>query len=214
MGKAGDNSVTPLINILIRTSNRPAQFARCLESVRRQTYKNVRVIVGYDKATALKYISADVEWIFMYADNSIPYFYDLYCNDLKLIVTDGWFLFLDDDDKLSSPTILEQLASHLTSPYEAIICQMLRNGVPKPRDNYIRNRIIAEGKIGLPCLILHSKHKALSGLDGHKGGDYRYIKEVTDRVPTKFICLPLVDAGSRGHGKMEDNNQNFLNIQK
>jgi hypothetical protein len=123
---------------------------------------------------------------------------------MKLLVNSGWFFFLDDDDMLTSKTVLEELADQLKQP-GAIICQMLRNGVPKPRDNYINNRIIAEGKIGLPCLVLHSKHKALSGLDGHKAGDYRYIKEVTDHVPTKFITLPLVNAGARGHGKMETN---------
>jgi hypothetical protein len=136
------------------------------------------------------------------ADKTLPYFYDLYCNDLKLLVTDGWFFFLDDDDQLASNTVLEKLADHLTQP-GAIICQMLRNGVPKPADHYIRKKVIREGKIGLPCLILHSKHKALSSLDGYKAGDYRYIKEVTDQVPTKFIPLPLVNAGARGHGKME-----------
>jgi hypothetical protein len=119
-----------------------------------------------------------------------------------MAVVTGWFFFLDDDDQLANPTVLEQLASHLAEP-GAIICQMLRNGIPKPADNYIRKKIVAEGKIGLPCLVLHSKHKALSGLDGHKAGDYRYIKDVTDQVPTKFICLPLVNAGTRGHGKME-----------
>jgi len=123
-----------------------------------------------------------------------------------MAVESGWFFFLDDDDILASNTVLEELADHLKQP-DAIICQMLRNGVPKPRDNYINNRIIAEGKIGLPCLVLHSKYKALSGLDGYKAGDYRYIKEVTDQVLTKFITLPLVDAGARGHGKMEQNTQ-------
>lgn len=195
----------PLINILIRTSSRPAQFARCLESIRSQTYKNVRVVVGYDRVSALTYIPKAIEKEFVYADNSIPYFYDLYCNDLKLIVNDGWFFFLDDDDTLASNTVLEELADQLKQP-GAIICQMLRNGVAKPADNYIRKGIIREGKIGLPCLVLHSKYKSLSGLDGQKAGDYRYIKEITDQVPTKFITLPLVNAGARGHGKMETNN--------
>lgn len=196
-----------LINILIRTSNRPAQFARCLESIRSQTYKNVHIMVGHDRAAALGYIPNELQTIFVYADNSFVYFYDLYCNDLKKKVTDGWFFFLDDDDTLTSPTILQQLSEHLTGPHEAIICQFLRNGVPKPTDNYIRKHVIREGKIGLPCLVLHSKHKGLSGLDGQKAGDYRYIKEVTDQVNTKFITLPLVDAGTRGHGKMEPNNE-------
>lgn len=201
----------PLITILIRTSNRLAQFARCLESIRSQTYKNVNILVGHDRASALGYIPKDLQATFVYADNSLPYFYDLYCNDLKTLVTDGWFFFLDDDDTLASSTILALLAEHLAGPHEAIICQMLRNGVPKPADNYIRKKVIAEGKIGLPCLVLHSKHKALSGLDGYKAGDYRYIKAVTDQVPTKFITLPLVNAGARGHGKMEAND-NLSNI--
>jgi glycosyltransferase involved in cell wall biosynthesis len=194
----------PLINLIIRTSNRPALFARCLESIRSQTYKNVRVIVGLDRAGALSYIPKDVERVFVYADNSIPFFYDLYCNFLKWSVTDGWFFFLDDDDVLAGPTVLEQLAAHLTDP-GAIICQFLRNGIPKPRDNYIRHKVVQEGKIGLPCLVLHHTFKHIGQLDGEKGGDYRYIKEVTDQVPTKFITLPLVTTDRRSMGKMEAN---------
>lgn len=195
-------SAIPLINILIRTSYRPAQFARCLESINAQTYRNIRIVVGYDRAAALEYIPKNIESHFVYADNSLPYYYDVYCNELKLLVNKGWFFFLDDDDVLTCPTILEELADQLKIP-GAIICQFLRNGVPKPRDNYIRNKIIAEGKIGLPCLVLHSKHKELSGLDGQKAGDYRYIKEVTDQVRTRFITLPLISAGPRGHGQLE-----------
>lgn len=193
-----------LINILIRTSYRPAQFARCLESITAQTYRNYRIIVGFDNAKALEYIPNEIERHFVYADNSLPYYYDCYCNDLKLQVNKGWFFFLDDDDVLTRPTILEELADQLKQP-GAIICQFLRNDVPKPANNYIRKQVIWEGKIGLPCLVLHSKYKALSGLDGQKAGDYRYIKDVTSQVPTKFIALPLVSAGVRGHGQMEPN---------
>lgn len=204
MEKTGDIRVMtrPLINILIRTSYRPAQFTRCLESIAAQTYRNIRIVVGFDRAAALEYIPKDIEKHFVYADNSLPCYYDCYCNELKLLVNEGWFFFLDDDDVLTYPTILEELADQLKIP-GAVICQFLRNGVPKPTDNYIRKQVIREGKIGLPCLVLHSKHKALSGLDGQKAGDYRYIKEVTDQVPTKFIALPLVSAGPRGHGQME-----------
>jgi len=193
----------PLINILIRTSYRPQQFARCLESIRSQTYRNYRIVVGVDNLRALEYIPKGIERQMVYADKTLPYFYDVYCNQLKLNTEMGWFFFLDDDDVLASPMILQELSTHLTILNEAIICQFLRNGIPKPADNYIRKKVIWEGKIGLPCLVLHSKHKALSGPDGQKAGDYRYIKEVTSRVNTKFITLPLVDAGTRGHGQME-----------
>jgi hypothetical protein len=193
----------PLINILIRTSNRPQQFTRCLESIRCQTYQDYRMIIGHDDDAALNYIPEVYERMRVFKVTGYPYYYDIYCNHLKMFVNEGWLFFLDDDDTLVSPTVLQQLAEHLTGPHEAIICQFLRNGVPKPADNYIRKRVIAEGKIGLPCLVLHSKHKSLSGLDGYKAGDYRYIKAVTDQVPARFIALPLVNAGARGHGKME-----------
>lgn len=191
----------PLINILIRTSNRPALFARCLRSIADQSYSNYRITVGFDRASALDYIPKGINHQFVYADNSTPYFYDLYCNDLKEKVTDGWFLFLDDDDQLL-PGALSQLAAHLTEP-GAIICQFIRNGIPKPRDNYIRHKVIQEGKIGLPCLVLHHSYKQIGQLDGQKGGDYRYIKEVTSKVPTKFITLPLVTTDRRSFGEME-----------
>lgn len=197
----------PLINIIIRTSNRPTLFARCLNSILHQTYRRFHVIVGYDSEAALTYLPEYITKLPVSADKSLPYYYDCYCNDLKVIVPDGWFFFLDDDDTLTRPTILEELVPHLSPPHEAIICQFLRNGVAKPRSNYIRNKVIAEGKIGLPCLVLHSKHKALSGLDGQKAGDYRYIREVTDNVPTKFIELPLVTCDRRSRGAMEQNSQ-------
>jgi glycosyltransferase involved in cell wall biosynthesis len=194
--------MTNLINILIRTSQRPALFARCLASINAQTYSNYRIIVAYDRADALAYIPKDLTTIFVYADNSLPFYYDRYCNNLKTLVTEGWFVFLDDDDVLTRPTILEELSRHLTEP-GAIICQFLRNGLPKPRTPYIRRGIIEEGKIGLPCLVLHSNYKNLSELDGYKSGDYRYIKAVTDQVPTKFIELPLVTCDRRSLGEME-----------
>lgn len=162
----------------------------------------MRIIVGYDRADALTYVPKEIERHFVYADNSIPYFYDLYCNELKLLVTDGWFMFLDDDDTLASSAVLEELAHHLTEP-GAIICQFMRKGIAKPRDNYIKAKIIQEGKIGLPCLILHHSYKHIGQLDGQKGGDYRYIKQVTDQIPTKFICLPLVITDRRSMGQME-----------
>jgi glycosyltransferase involved in cell wall biosynthesis len=190
-----------LITILIRTSNRPALFARCIESVKNCGYMPRHVIVSYDNPGALNYIPAGTQTIQVTPHIQYPYYYDLYCNTLKLAVTDGWFLFLDDDDQLL-PGALEKLAPHLTEP-GAIICQFIRNGIPKPRDNYIRHKVIQEGKIGLPCLVLHHKYNRIGFLDGWEAGDYRYIKEVTDQVPTKFIALPLVTTDRRSLGEME-----------
>jgi glycosyltransferase involved in cell wall biosynthesis len=195
----------PLINILIRTSNRPHLFARCLQSIEQQTYPHTHVIVGYDNDGALDYIPDHIDKVPVSSNKAIPYYYDLYCNQLKRYVNNGWFMFLDDDDMLATPTVLQELAQHLTGDHEAVVCQFLRNGLPKPRANYMRHRIVREGCIGLPCLVLHSRHKDLSGLDGYKAGDYRYIKTVTERVKTLFVPLVLVAADRRSHGQAEKN---------
>jgi hypothetical protein len=71
-----------LINILIRTNFRPTAFARCIKSVKDQTYKNIRIIVSYDNHNALKYIPEDIEKVKVIRGEG-KYFYDEYCNQTK-----------------------------------------------------------------------------------------------------------------------------------
>lgn len=193
--------MNPLINVLIRTSARPTLFARCLESIQKQTHKNIRIIVGYDNDQALNYIPSFIETIPVHANKAIPFYYDLYCNQLKKYADQGWFMFLDDDDFFHSPTVLEEISKYMNGEHEAIICQFLRKCRPKPATQLIEKGEIIEGKIGLPCLILHSKHRLLSGLDGYKSGDFRYIKCVSERVKTLFVPMVVVETDRRSWGK-------------
>lgn len=195
--------MSPLINILIRTSYRPALFARCIESIEQQTYKHTHVIVGYDNNNALDYIPRGMDKVPVSANKGLPVYYDLYCNELKKYVDTGWFMFLDDDDVLDRPTALEEITQHLTDP-GAVICQFLRKGTPKPSDKLIQRREIIEGKIGLPCLFLHADYKNLGQLDGYKSGDYRYILSVTAMVPTKFVPVVVVRTDRRSLGRVDN----------
>lgn len=193
----------PQITILIRTSNRPELFQRCIDSIIKQTLRP-DVIVSYDNDAAVSYIPPGVRTIKVTPDPSLEYFYDLYCNDLMHLVDDGWMLFVDDDDYLISPTILEEVSEYLTDPDQPVICQFLRYDRPKPNKYEINNGCIKEGKVGLPCIILHAKHKYLAQLDGKKSGDYRFIKAITDQLQCKFLPLVLVDTDRRSFGKMEE----------
>ncbi len=52
------------INILTRTSNRPHGMRHCYDSVKQQTYKNIRHIVAYDTPSDLDYLQKlDVDLI-------------------------------------------------------------------------------------------------------------------------------------------------------
>jgi len=57
MAKEFTTMKNPLINILVRTSNRPNFFAKCYQSIREQTYKNIRLIVSYDDEFTKEYTS-------------------------------------------------------------------------------------------------------------------------------------------------------------
>jgi hypothetical protein len=189
----------PLINILIRhKEGRDNEYNRCRSNVYNQTYTNFHMIISTE-------LGHNSEW----GHNTIisvpsSQHYNLHCNNLKKQVTEGWFFYLDDDDYLSSPTILEQLSHHLFEG--ALIVQFMRNKngrmIKKPGDAMIANKIIKKGCIGGGCLILHHSFKGVADWDDQPAADYRWIKSVTDKIETRFIPLVLQIAGNGGlHGK-------------
>lgn len=173
----------PLINILIRVS-RPALFERCMQSILKQTYSNYRVHVH--KCTG-----------------AIGYSYNLYCNTLKAAVQDGWFFYLDDDDILVDSTALARISKYLLNEDHIVICQMLRNGKPKPPDRLQESLTVHRGKIGMPCFFLHAKHKNVAHFIATEDADYRFIRAAVHRLSPAFCKEVVVDAGSRGHGHKE-----------
>lgn len=136
----------------------------------------------------------NINYVAMKCEMVKDYSYNLYCNELKAKVNEGYFFFLDDDDYII-PFAINAIRPYL-NPDKALIVQMLRNGRPKPREGKIE-----KGKIGLPCMILHSKHKHLADVTAEETGDFDWIKAVTDKIGFDFVPIPLVDAGKRNHGK-------------
>lgn len=189
-----------LINILIRTSNRPELFRRAVDSVLNQTYRNIRIIVSVDNPKAAAY-AKEFECVHVFKKPGWPYFYNLYCNELKRKVTEGYFFFLDDDDFLDNPFVIEQMIPHLEED-KAVLCQFKRNGRPKPPNIQMKDRIIWKGWVGLPCLWLHHSKKDLAHLTGMVDyGDYLYIKKISELMPVKFVQQIVVATDRRSWGK-------------
>lgn len=189
----------PLINILIRTCNRPSYFKRCYESIQNQTYKNIKVIVSSDQAVS--YIPEDVETINVCPDRKHPFFWNLYCNSLKQQVKDGWFFYLDDDDFLANTKALENISIYLRDPHTAVICQFLRWNVLKPDGYELHQKIIKQGRIGMPCIFLHHSQKNKVDFDGRQAADYRFILKISQLLPTKFVPVVVVKTDRIGNGK-------------
>lgn len=196
-----------MINILIRTSNRPKEFARCIQSIRTQVYKDVQLIICTDSLLSLDYINENIGGfysdVFTVESIGIPYTWNLYCNELKERVTDGWFFYLDDDDYLLNKFALSQIASHLREDH-GTICQFNRGRRSKPRLKVgdIKPEEIIQGRIGGSCIFLHHTHKDLANWDDQKAADYRFIRDVAQKLPLKFIDIVVVQAGNNGlHGR-------------
>ncbi len=192
--------MTPLINILIRhKEGRDKEYTKCLQSVINQTYKNWRTVISFE-GESLEIAGQD--WITVLRNQH----YNLHCNDLKKQVADGYFFYLDDDDVLASPKVLEELSHHLFEG--ALILQFFRknnNGtgrdVKKPTDAMMYDKIIKKGMIGGGCLVLHHSFKDVADWLPHAGADYDWIKAVTDKVPTRFVPLVLQIAENKNNGR-------------
>ena len=92
-----------ILNILIRTSNRPENFKECIKSVLNQKYKNYKIYICYDKKESLSYLEKyknndQIEFFFVHTTSKEKYKFNLYCNELLSKVKKGYVIFLDDDD--------------------------------------------------------------------------------------------------------------------
>ncbi len=187
-----------LINVLIRTSNREKLFNRAVQSVKNQTYKNVRIIVAADSKVAFSYSQLYANILIMVSpDRTKTFYWNLYCNTLKEAVDDGWFFFLDDDDFIRDKHALESIAMHLEED-KATICQFSRMGNVKPSNEMIENKQIVRGKIGMPCIFLHHSMKHIAQFDGMRAADYRFIQEVSTKANIKYVPVVVVTTDNRG----------------
>lgn len=200
----------PLITILVRNKYRPELFKCCMDSITSQTYQQIRVIIGSDSPQAFKnaedYAHRFPTTLVMLKPGTKGHWWNLYCNELKSLVhahdVETFFMCLDNDDYFFSIHSLQNISSHLSAA-EGLITQFLRNGFAKPSDELIKKRLVISGRIGGSCLILNARHKDLCNWDGNgPGGDYRYIKAISERVKLDFVNKVVVVAGNNGlHGK-------------
>ena len=169
------------INILVRKS-RPELFKRLMASIDHE----VNVIVHDDTAQR----------------NRHPYDWNLFCNDLKSQVEEGYLLYADDDD-LFVPGSLAKLEELLKDEPDGLIVQFLRKGtVKKPTDFMIERRIIKRGVIGGGCLVLHSKFKNVADWKAKKGADFDWISDISYKINLRFVHLILQTTYNNGrHGK-------------
>jgi len=185
------------VYILIRTSGRPKFFEKMMESIRKQTYKNIITIVHTDNEKDKDYIDGDI------VIESEPYpreigtaTYNLYCNKLLEAIPDkrGWYMFLDDDDIFSRIDAVEKFVKN-SDRYKINICRVRRwNGTVWPR---------AWGKcksFQTECMMLHTDHKLKWKWNANIAGDHYYSRQATKELHINWIDGLIACEAQKGKG--------------
>ncbi len=163
------------INILIRTSNRPEYFRKCIESVLSQNYKNYRVIVGYDKIESLEYLK-DYDMIDKYEMKTTSkerFKHNLYLNTMMDKVQDGFIMYLDDDDMMAHNNSLNIINDNITNEKDLIIWKFMR-----PDKLIYPDKIIRLGHISGCAYTFNSKYKLKSRWVDRQCSDYYFITKL------------------------------------
>lgn len=177
-----------MVNIITRTHNRPNYFRNCRESIVNQTYSNINHIVGSDVLCDYysDYIKVDEELVDKKPDYlaTYPTPWNLYLNKLNNYVTDGWIMYLDDDDMFVDNDSLSNIVKCIEHDDELIIWRVDIDGRIVPSDDNI-GKIVA-GDISGIGFMFHSKHLPVKWTSWNYG-DYRVINELSHKLDIKFI---------------------------
>ena len=193
------------VYILIRTSCRPRYFARMMETVKQQTYKNITTIVHSDDPRD-EYVTGDIiihgtAFGAEYGNGT----YNLYNNALLRAIPKGpgWFHFIDDDDEYAAPDVIERIvaASKPGCVNVAHVQRVMHRGVVQFPDKWGTQK-----SYQTECFFLHTDHKGKAKWWGNKGGDHHYSKQLTRILPINWIENLLICKAqeAKGHGNKLD----------
>ena len=208
----------PLINIITRTSNRPNYFNRCISSIREQSYKNIRHIVSVDDDITENYVKEyDVEYYRVNKQDIIksPQIhrriapYNLYLNELKSKVIDGWILYLDDDDEFTSIDSVSNIVNNINDDNDLLLWKVKFPTVIIPEHDFFINKTIAACHISMIGFMYHHKHDRDILFDGYTLGDFTFIKKLEPKIPKKIWIDQIYTKIQRnnnmgGYGKRDD----------
>ena len=209
-----------MINILMRNTYRPMAFAKCINSILTQTYKNFKIIMCYDDDRCLEYLRKyeDNKRIDIFKTNNIdktlPKFYNLYCNQLLEKVDKGWIIFLDDDDMFATNDALQTIASRLYTQDHMLFWKFKR----PDREIYPDKRVLPDS-VASCGYCFHTKHKNLSRWTITQGGDFNYIegllrrKDFSLRFINSVLTKTTFNAVKPGnYGAKEDTNRLYVKL--
>jgi len=220
----------PLINIIVRTHQRPGYFRKCIESINKQAYENKFVIAIADDELSAKYANEALDegliddvvkvqpaqfkskdfnkllsaGIVKSARDKDRHFYDLYLNKVISQVEEGWIIIVDDDKELATANTLKNLSKKLAGEDTVVIAQHQLQRGSVPNDENWKKIPLTRGQIDMACFVFHASQKQLIDFDGHGAGDWRQANVLAGELKPVWYKTVLTIADNNGNsGKPE-----------
>lgn len=186
--------LTMKINIITRTHCRPQYFEVCKQSIESQTYKDINWIVGTDAdcpyyPQAHKVIKNYQQPLYV-PDNMYFAPWNTYLNQLQELVTDGWVMYLDDDDKFTTEKSLQRIMNAIDNDNQLLIWKVkIFDGFVVP--NHTFGKYIQAGDFSGIGMCFHSKHLPVDW-GNLSYGDYRVATQLIRKtLQPKWIDMVL-----------------------
>lgn len=187
----------PLLNILIRTSNRPNYFHRLIHNIENQSYKNYRLIISADTPETKRYVERagynHTPVIRLSRNKNQTFPWNLYLNTLMDQVTEGWIMFMDDDDLYADNTAFELITAFLGDENSMLVWRLcFPDGRHVPALDYMGKTPFTRKQIAMPCFAFHSKWKNRVRFDGQRAGDFRMANQLQQFLKVIWLDHALV----------------------
>jgi glycosyltransferase involved in cell wall biosynthesis len=196
----------PTANVLIRTSKRPNYFKKCIDSVLRQTYKNVNIVVisdetggkEYTKGYPCRVIHPDPVKPIQRPNRSEDYGNDFPANDYLNQAqqkVEGFIFFLDDDDLFTSPQSIEKVMQFAKPDKLTVWKVNMKSGVIPSHSFGKKPTLYDITGIGL---CYHSSQIHLTDWTPFKRADYRTAKGFKNIVWIDSILTEIQEQPGNG----------------
>lgn len=188
----------PTINILVRTAGRENYLKECINSIEKQTYSNINIIIGcekndketmhYLKKYNYRVVFYEREKKEVHPPNEKEYgvFFPAngFLNDMIKRVNNGWIIYLDDDDCFINNNSVSEIVEQIKDNKDVIFWRTKIGQRIIPSNENFGSKPVCKD-ITSNSFCHHVNNKVDWGL--WKRGDYRVSTQLYKKSNNKFI---------------------------
>lgn len=193
-----------MLNIILRTHNRPIKFKRMIDCIENQTFKDFKLYISVDNDETEKYVrESGYDFIRFNPDLNIPVFYNLYFNDLYEKIDSGWIWSVDDDDLIADENVFQLIHDSCIDENKIYIFKFHNKHARCIRPSRFFGEKIEIGNIGTPNFVVNKKYCCESKWEPNHLSDGLYISNLVKKIGLENVCwidkvIYIVEKANKG----------------